>query len=815
MKYAEVAVNAPVAGPRTFTYAVPPEISVTVGCAVWVPFGPRTLQGVVFNLTDQSPVEDTREIAEVIGPAPLLSPEQVDLAAWIAEYYCAPYFEAAALMLPPAFARRTLVHLEPSAAGMEGTPEGLTPHQEKTLRFLRENGRAEARSLAKKVVPQRHLKSVLDQLVRKGLITRTVSLEGPRVKPRMAAYIWLAASPDAVAEEIPLLERRRAARQAGLLKKLAESGDGIPLSEALKVSGAPQSAARALEKKGLVRIEMIQVHRDPLAHRHFTPSLPPVLTPAQQAAWERIREGLEVMPSGSPPVFLLHGITGSGKTEIYLRSLAEAVARGRKALVLVPEIALTPQTIERFASRFPGRVAVLHSRLSTGEQFDEWHRIREGDFDVVIGSRGAVFAPQPDLGLIVIDEEHEWTYKQHDRVPLYHAREVALRRAELTGAVVILGSATPVMESYHRARRGDYTLLELPERVGEISEGAFPSLPEVRVVDLREELKSGNRSIFSRDLNEAIGNAVESGGQGILFLNRRGAASFVQCRDCGHVMRCRRCDTAMTHHIRENHLICHLCNYRIPPPALCPECGSARIKYLGIGTQKVEEETARAFPEARLLRWDRDVTGGKYSHEEILRRFQSHEADILIGTQMIAKGLDIPLVTVVGVISADVGLHLPDFRAAERTFQLLSQVTGRAGRGPRGGLAIIQTYTPEHYAIRTAAAHDFASFYDQERALRHEYGYPPFGRLVTMTYSSTSNERGEEEARRMARLLQSERDSQGIASLDVTGPTPAFTPRIRGRYRWQVTVRGPDPMPVVCRIPFPQGWVVDVDPVGI
>ncbi|MFO8101364.1 MAG: primosomal protein N' [Dehalococcoidia bacterium] len=562
---------------------------------------------------------------------------------------------------------------------------------------------------------------------------------------------------------------------------------------------------------GRVFIEKVEVRRDPLAHRRFDRSIPPELTSAQKTAWEQIRDGL----NAGRKTFLLHGITGSGKTEIYLRSLEETIAQGKKGIVLVPEISLTPQTIERFASRFPNRVAVLHSRLSPGEQFDEWYRIREGRFDVVIGSRGAVFAPQPDLGLIVIDEEHEWTYKQHDKIPLYHARDVALKLAELTGAVVVLGSATPGMESYHRARRGDYHLLELPERVGGIDGGFTPSLPWVEVVDLRRELKSGNRSIFSRPLAAAIEKALDAGEQAILFLNRRGAASLVQCRDCGYVVTCRNCDVPMSYHPREEYLICHLCNYRIPPPVACPQCGSERIKFLGIGTQKVEEETAKAFPQARIIRWDRDVTRGKHSHEEILETFQSHRADILIGTQMVAKGLDIPLVTVVGVINADVGIYLPDFRAGERTFQLLSQVTGRAGRGLLGGEAFIQTYRPDHYAIEAAAGGDFPEFYEKEISLRQRYGYPPFTRMVSMIYTHTNEMKCEDEARRMARLLSEERDAQGLADINVTGPTPAFTPRIRGRYRWQVFIRGREPISIISRIAIPQGWTVDVDPVGL
>ncbi len=809
MKYAEVAVNAPVAGPRTFTYSLPLNHSISPGCAVWVPFGSRVLQGVVFSLIDESPAYDTKSIVDVIDSNPLLSKSQVELARWIAQYYRAPYFETAYLMLPPAFERKTLTFVEIMHDAPQNSPDNLTLHQSKMFKFLLKNGRSDSRQF-KGRIPTKQIIPTIKQLEKKGLIRKTSELQKERIKPKQVLHVRLAVDSNRAGQEIALL-KEKAFRQAEFLKVLIDVGDTLSLADAAKQSRSTSAVAYALQKKGLVMVEKIEVRRDPLAHRSFKPSVPLKLTPAQQSAFEKIQNGLQC-GSGT---FLLHGVTGSGKTEIYLRALQETIAQGKRGIVLVPEISLTPQTIERFASRFPNRVAVLHSRLSPGEQYDEWHRIREGEFDVVIGSRGAIFVPQPDLGLVVIDEEHEWTYKQHEKSPLYHARDVALKLAELTEAVVILGSATPDMESYHLAQRGDYQLLQLQERVCGAENGFIPSLPMVEVVDLRDELKTGNRSIFSRSLTRAIDGALDANEQVILFLNRRGAASLVQCRDCGYVMTCRRCDAAMSYHPHEAYLLCHLCNYRILPPQSCPECESLRIKFLGIGTQKVEEETAKAFPQARIIRWDRDVTKGKHSHEEILEKFQSHKADILIGTQMVAKGLDIPLVTVVGIISADVGLHLPDFRAGERTYQLLSQVTGRAGRGILGGQAIIQTYTSEHYAVQAAAEQDFCQFYETEISLRYKYGYPPFSRMVSMIYSHTNEARCEEEAQRMVRQIRSERDSQGLANLSVIGPTPAFTPRIRGRYRWHLIIRGLEPVSVISRIPIPYGWKIDVDPVGL
>jgi primosomal protein N' (replication factor Y) len=569
----------------------------------------------------------------------------------------------------------------------------------------------------------------------------------------------------------------------------------------------------SLKNRGLISMVEVVVRRDPLAHLRIVPTLPPKLTPSQEAAWQRVRSCIvQRNLNSTSSVFLLHGVTGSGKTEIYLRALAEVVAQGRRGICLVPEIALTPQTIERFASRFPGRVAVIHSGLSLGEQFDEWHRIKEGGCDVVIGPRGALFAPQPDLGLIVIDEEHEWTYKQSDKSPRYHARDVAIKLAEFTGAVVILGSATPDLETFYRAQQGEYQLIELKERITPY--GPLP-LPEVAVVDLKDELKAGNRSLFSRSLVGAMTEALARNEQAILFLNRRGTATFVQCRDCGFVFRCSRCTASLTYHSTTKKLVCHHCRYSVAMPVECPQCLSHHIRFLGIGTQRVEEEVRHFFPQARILRWDRDVTSGRRAHEELLAKFRAHEADVLIGTQMIAKGLDLPQITLTGVISADTGLNLPDFRAGERTFQLLCQVAGRAGRGFTPGRVIIQTYSPEHYAIRAASKHDYLAFYAKEIDYRRKFIYPPFSQLANLAFSHTNESACLREAERMSRLLAAEKDRRGMPDLRLIGPVPAFVPRVRGYYRWQLVLCGSGLNDFLTDIVFPRGWIVDIDPVGV
>ena len=639
MSYAEIAVNSPVARRRTFTYSIPSSLNLAVGQAVWVPFGPRVVQGVVLQLTGDSPVEETRDIIGIIDSQPLLTSIQIELARWIGDYYLSPLFDALALMLPPGFERRmiTFYHLSPgfsSEAAAKSTPE-----ETQVIRLLQTEKKAQ-QSVLEKLLGKRTAKQVLQGLVEAGTISRIQELERPRIRPKQELYLRLAVNPDQAKNMAEQLGAK-APRQAALLNLLASVNHSIPLGEAVTATGATGAAARALATKGLVILDHVEVRRDPLVGRVYDTVSAHVLGPAQEAALEKTLSALRESHQGRPSVFLLHGVTGSGKTEVYIRALAECVALGKRGLVLVPEISLTPQTIEGFAARFPGRVAVMHSRLSLGEQYDEWRRIKEGDFDVVVGPRGALFSPQPDLGLIVIDEEHEWTYKQDEQAPRYHAREVALKLAELSGSVVILGSATPDVESFYRAKKGRYQLLQLPHR---ITQGRESALPEVELVDMRQELRAGNRSIFSRALVKAMDDALTASEQVILFLNRRGTATFVQCRNCGFSIRCSRCDLPLTYHAAAKRLICHQCGRGRSVPAVCPKCSSQRIRYLGFGTERVEEEVHQAFPGARLLRWDRDMIRGKDAHQKLLDAFRSHEADILVGTQMIAKGLDLPLV---------------------------------------------------------------------------------------------------------------------------------------------------------------------------
>lgn len=802
MRYVEVSVNSPAARRRTFSYAVPSGMDVREGQAVLVPFGEKVLQGIVLELSPVPAVEDTREIIDVIESNPILSPHHLSMTRWISDYYLSPLFDAVALMLPPGFERKAVTFV--SAARPDIDPASLNDDQRTVLELVTGQGRVELKKLEKSLGRKKAL-AIVSPMVRQGLITRSYELGPVRVKPKKELYISLTGDISKASQLPP--------KQAALFALLIEKKTPVPWAEARQKTGCSKSTADALVHRGLAVFHEVDVRREPISYNNITLSSPLTLTTDQQFAFDSVKSGLRRAASGNdkPDVFLLHGVTGSGKTEIYLQSLAEAVRLGKKGIVLVPEIALTPQTIERFASRFPHRVAVLHSRLSLGEQYDEWHRIRSGGFDVVVGSRSAVFAPQPDLGLIIIDEEHEWTYKQ-DNSPHYHARDVAIKLAELTGAVVLLGSATPDVETFYQAQNGDYHLLRLPERV--VPTAGAP-LPQVEVVDMRDELKAGNRSIFSRSLSHAINEAVAAGEQVILFLNRRGGATFIQCRSCGFVLRCRRCEVPLAQHIAGDILTCHQCGYKTPIPRACPNCSSRQLKFLGAGTQKLEQETRYAFPRARQLRWDSDITTGKTSHEVILHKFRNREAEILIGTQMVAKGLDIPSVTLVGVVSADTSLNLPDFRAGERTFQLLSQVAGRAGRGHLGGRVIIQTFSPEHYAIRAAARHDYASFYEQEIAYRRQLHNPPFTRLARLVYVHTNDVICQREAEKMKKQLIEESAARGIGGIDIIGPAPTFIHRLRGRFRWQLILRGSELSAFLSPLAFPQGWMIDIDPMGL
>ncbi len=811
-RFAEVAVDVPAGSDRTFSYSFPDSLSVQPGDLVRVPFGARTLQGVVFSVGEEPQISETRDIVDVRGAAPHLDATRLSLARWISRYYRCSLFEAAAQMLPPGGRSRSRTFLS-IAGGLPSDDEGaMPPLQRSIVEHIRSRGAVDQQRLIA-LFGERAGSSVAS-LVRRGIVSQTVAHRRPSAGPKR---VQTAALTDAGRVEGAAWLTgggRRAPRQACLLQELLDEGDAPRLSELRRRHGS--SAVKGLLDRGYIEKRSETVQRDPLAGRVFAQAPPVRLTSAQREAVDGVCAALDDA-SATPRAFVLQGVTGSGKTEVYLTAAERCLSLRKRVIVLVPEIALTHQTVERFASRFPGRVAVLHSGTSVGERFDQWWQTRRGAYDVVIGSRSAVFAPLPDLGLIILDEEHEWTYKQVDAGPRYHARDAAMKLSELTGAVVVMGSASPDLVSYHAALRGRVGLLTLPDRVRAAStEGPLlGDMPSVEVVDMRRELREGNRGAFSRRLDESMLECLDGGQQMVLFVNRRGSASHVQCRGCGYSLRCRRCEIALTYHRSADRLICHYCGGRTRTTDRCPRCLTYRISYSGAGTESVEREISERFPAAGVVRLDSDATRVAGSHERLLSRFASGEARVLVGTQMVTKGLHFPDVTLVGVISADVGLNIPDYRSGERVFQLLCQVAGRAGRGASEGSVIVQTYQPDNYAIRAAAAQDYAAFYSREVAYRRQQGNPPFGRMVRLVHAHTNRARCEAEAARLGEELRLERDAAGRSDIDILGPTPAYPPRVRGRHRWHIILKGAAPRSLLETVTMPPSWTVDVDPVAM
>lgn len=915
MMTADVLVPQGVWGGRNrrplFTYQVPPTLASVLqpGHLVAVPFGPQLTQGIVWNVAqrgeDRLPAEwkepggiaesddgsqahgdgepgqavaqgslALREIASLLDEVPVLLPHQQRLAEWIADYYCSSLASATRLMLPPGLGKGVRVVWGKGAAqravGAEGweAESDLTDQSSRALVGLLRTQGAVDEAVVRRALGGARAGTAIAELLGAGvaeLVPAHLRTQRVRVVRLAAPYHEAVRWREETQRHLERLSPRQAQsvrRQLAVMRLLLATSSKTPasgveakhwtLTEVRKATKATPATFDALQRLGLIAIEDAEVQRDPVAWQSAAPSAQLPLTPAQQSAVERI------VLARRAEVFLLHGITGSGKTEVYLQALAAVIARRQRGIVLVPEIVLTPQAMARFAGRFPGRVAVLHSGLGQSERYAEWRRIRAGQVDVVVGSRSAIFAPLPDLGLIVIDEEHEAAYKQEDRIPTYHARDVAITLGQLTGAPVVLGSATPSTESYYAAQSGRYTLVELPSRVGqaELAAGndgmvgvaehwptqgtqqSFPvsrpqgenhaaearcesphasGLPVVSIVDLRAELRAGHTNVLSRALMRALAEVLDAGQQAILFLNRRGMASYVLCRECGYVACCPRCDIPLTFHAAEHALLCHYCYRQEPPPAICPVCLSGDMRYYGHGTERVEDVVQRLFPRARLLRWDNDTARGRHGHERLLEAFASHRADILIGTQMIAKGLDFPSVTLVGVISADTALYLPDYRAAERAFQLLTQVAGRAGRGSKPGRVIFQTFTPEHFCIQAAAEHNYREFYAAEVSARRQYGYPPFRHFVKFMYSHEDRYTCQVEATALYNTLQQLVAELALPDTDLVGPAPAFLERLREQYRWQIIARGPDLRPLLRKVApeeLPRGWSVNIDPMS-
>jgi primosomal protein N' (replication factor Y) len=828
--FVEVAVNLP-AVRGTFHYHLPNELvgQVSPGHLVTAPFGHRQVQGIVLSLSETSPVPETKPIQMLLDPKPVLTPAQLELGRWLAKETLAPLSECFHIMLPAGLSQQA----DSEYRLILPDSEIKSKIEDRLIKLIKRRGPLRGRQI-QRAMSRFRWRRAANNLVRRGVLTRTSILDPPRVRPRHVRNARLNCPPERARKMVAQLGRPGSSayqRRVAIIETLIAENIPVEVTWLYAECDASLTDLRKLESEDLVALSEAEVWRDPLAEMDFTPSEPPQLTSDQMKVWEPIREAIT---NNKPRSFLLHGVTGSGKTEIYLRAAADTLRQGRGAIILVPEISLTPQTIRRFISRFPGQVGLIHSQLSPGERYDTWRRCRNGELKIVVGPRSALFTPLPQIGLIALDESHDESYKEHYLAPRYHARETALTHCQISGAVCILGSATPDVVTMYRANNGELEKLELPQRIlghrrrireqasrlgvvdhyhDEGGETTTMELPPVRIVDMRVELKAGNRSIFSRPLQSALKETVGADQQAILFINRRGTSTFVFCRDCGESLRCPRCDTALTFHQDQDLLLCHHCGYSRLPPTKCPNCQSTKIKHFGAGTQQVESELIKLLPQVQSLRWDWDTTRSKGAHDVILAHFASHRADVLVGTQMIAKGLDLPLVTLVGVVSADTGLNLPDYRSAERTFQVLTQVAGRAGRGLLGGKVILQTYQPDNYAIQAAAGHDFAGFFQQEIHHRQVLGYPPFRRLARLLFRHHSLSVSEKEAMQMAKMVRAKIASADVDA-DLIGPVPCFFQKLGGEHRWQVIVRAKNPGRFIPET-LPEGWIVDIDPVSL
>jgi len=943
-RYVRVAVNSGRPTPMTFTYHLPPGREARAGEVLHVPFGARTLQGIVV----EGPIDlpgypgETRPVDPPLEGAPVISAERLALARWVADRYLGPPWESHALMLPPGAGERPHTLVARGTAEAPAEDDALPERQARLYALLGEEPRDADELRAE--LGARGFEPALAGLVRRGLAERRYQLMRPRGRARVAEVVRLMVPPEHARAAASAIEGRRASRRARALRALIEADGPLPAAELGRIArGAPvvetlvsdglleeappaadgtdgaataevdraasagregaapralrlaisreraerevrllsrtraeQAAAELLERlaaaagegrdavvplagltrelgsgaragverltaDGLVAVEEVLERRDPLAGLSVLRRPHPELLGEQRIAAARARAAIDRAheEGGAGSALLIAGVTGSGKTEVYLDALAHAVERGRRGIVLVPEIALTPQTVRRFAERFPGRVGVLHSGLSLGEAFDEWHAAAEGRYDVVIGSRSAIFAPVPDLGLVVIDEAHEWTYKQQDPAPRYDARDVAQQLCELAGAALVLGTATPSAEQWYAAASGDLERIDLPRRVRPVPQPGggvtvWPSdeLPEVEVVDMR-----GSRSLFSEQLVLALGETLDRDEQAILFLNRRGLAGFLLCPR-GHSPSCPSCDVALALHARgeaaagdpgganpganaapseggaalRRLLICHQCGRRRQAPTTCAQCGGS-LRPARAGTQQVEREVRRLYPAARVARWDRDTARRREQHEAILGRFLRQEVDVMVGTQMVAKGLDLPAVTLVGVVLADYTLREGDFRSRERTVQLLVQVSGRAGRAERPGRVLIQTLQPEDRAVLAAAAGDVDGFLEEELPWRAAHDYPPFRRLARLLFAHPRPAYGAEEAARVAQELRGL--VAGEPNVEVLGPLRPRLGRLRGRHRWTIVVKADDPAALLRPLELPPGWSIDIDPVSV
>ncbi|NCO90287.1 MAG: primosomal protein N' [Armatimonadetes bacterium CG_4_10_14_3_um_filter_66_18] len=768
--------------PDAFTYSVPVELAdrVVLGSQVLVPLQRGRAMGYVVGFPKSTELKRLRGLLSVESDFPAFDEHLLALARWMSKYYLCSLVDCLRTIVPRGLQRTAEVLfdvVDPLAAQRHLETLDPSGKEAQVLALLLGSDRPVSRAELRKEVAG-DFSPALQHLVADGLAEEQSSVSPAKTRARMARVAELTDAGREALLEVKELARR-APRQAALLERLAARPGPTPLA-ALEAAGSGMSAvANRLAELGWILLYQIEDLRRP--DDAFGGDGGPVELEAQQrAALQQLRQSLD---SGARKTFMVHGVTASGKTEVYLGAVEHVLGKGKQAIVLVPEISLTAQLMGLFRARFGDRVAILHSRLSAGERFDEWRRLRRGEAQVAVGARSAVFAPCPNLGLIVVDEEHEPSYKQ-DLTPRYHARTVAEQRATMAKACLVLGSATPSLESYYRAMVGTYRLLSLPRRVRD------RPLPTISLIDMRRETTwtDGLAETLSQPLVERLGQHVAAGGQVILFLNRRGFSTVLLCSKCGEVARCDHCDVSLTYHRPDHSLRCHHCDLRRPTPEFCPQCEGTEIFLRGAGTQKVEAELAERLPHVRVLRMDRDTTRRRGAHVHLLRDFVEKKADLLLGTQMVAKGLDFPSVTLVGIVSADTALTLPDFRASERAFQLLTQVSGRAGRGESPGEVVIQTYNPEHFSILCAIRQNYEEFFSQEMAQRRELPYPPFAHLVNLIISDEDEAVAAGSARRAAQAVIAAAGTNA-GQTEVVGPAPCPLARLRGRWRHHFLVR--------------------------
>lgn len=772
---------------KPFTYLVKEELipDIDVGIRVLVPFGRgnRLIKGIVIKIEEyNSDISALKYVEELLDDRPIIPKSLMKLGLWLKEYYLCSYLDALHTVMPPGDFKEVTTYISLNKKYTSNEYEILNENENKIVEYLKTKGKCTIKDIKIDLNiknPRVNIKS----LEQKNIIFTELEI-GTKVNAKYGKYVYLKGENEGLEKIIERLDKR-AIKQIEIVKYLFNKSE-VPLKNVLMDVSTTLSTVKALERKGIVQLTEKEVLRNPIKE-DIIPYNKFELTDEQQICVDSIFNSIIDKNNKKNNKFLIHGVTGSGKTEVYLQLIEKTIKLNKQVIVLVPEISLTPQTLDRFVGRFGNNVAVLHSRLSYGERFDEWRRIKEGKVQIVVGARSAIFAPFENLGLIVIDEEHETSYKSSSN-PKYNTIEVAEKRCELEGACLVLGTATPSIETYFRAENGEINLLTLKKRVND------KKLPAMKIVDMRDELDKGNKSVLSLELYKAIEDNLKNKGQIILFLNRRGYSTFVSCRKCGYVVKCKNCDISLTYHITDNKLKCHYCGLTVNPPITCPKCKSKYIKYFGIGTQKVEEIIKKYFPEARVARMDIDTTTKKGSHERILNKMKKGQIDILIGTQMISKGLDFPRVTLVGIIAADTSLNLPDYRSSERTFQLLTQVGGRAGRGEFEGQVIVQTYNPDHYSIQLAQNHDYINFYRKEILLRKEFQYPPFVKLINITIIGPDEKKVINRAKNTYTCIVGYLKSLGKNDIisSIYGPNPAPLGKIKNNYRWQIVVKSPD-----------------------